>query len=115
MHGKLLSNKTRVYVLVAYIVDNHLDRVLISSDLWLPWECEDAGTKHDWVVDFNILLVVNRVGESVDFPRLGWYTSVRKQAKFVFLNEETRTCSKKIHSAATHLVHNSAQGSVDES
>lgn len=76
-----------MYVMIIYIVDRHLNRVLISSDLRLPWECEDAGAKYDGVVDFYVLLVVDRVGESVDFPRLPKKRSDRKQSEFVFLNK----------------------------
>lgn len=53
-----------------HIADKHLNCVLIRSDLGLPRECEDAGAKRNGVVDFHVLLVVDRVGESVDSPRL---------------------------------------------
>lgn len=49
---------------------NYLYCVLISSNLGLPWKCENTGTQNYRVIDFYILLIVDWVGEGVDLSSL---------------------------------------------
>lgn len=44
--------------------------VLISSNLRLPWKCENTWAEDDRIIDFNILFIVDWVGNCVDLPRL---------------------------------------------
>lgn len=46
--------------------NNYLYCVLISSNLGLPWKCENTGTKNYRVIDFNILFIVDWINECMD-------------------------------------------------
>lgn len=48
----------------------HLYFVLISSNLRLPWKCENARAEDNRIIDFDILFIVDGVGQGVDLPRL---------------------------------------------
>lgn len=44
--------------------------VLISSNLGLPWKCENTWAENYRIIDFNILVIVDWVGKCVDLSRL---------------------------------------------
>lgn len=53
-----------------YVKVNYPYFVLISSNLGLPWKCENTWAQDYRIIDFHILLIVDWVGKSVDLSRL---------------------------------------------
>lgn len=66
----------------------YLYRVLIDSNHGLPWECENAWTQNNRVVDFYVLLIVDGAAECMDLPGLK--------------GKETRGGDKGLSPAAKH-------------
>lgn len=76
-----LNNKgkaVQLQTLQVYSKEPYRYGVLISSDLGLPWESENARGKNYRVIDLYILLIVNRVGKWMDLSSLKKDRSHRK-------------------------------------
>lgn len=78
----------------------HLYFVLISSNLRLPWKCENTRAEDYRIIDFDILFIVDWVGKGVDLPRLR-----------IGGGNDHALCDKRkdggAHVLHTHIVHNS--------